>query len=345
MKPKRVLIVDDALELGRLLKATLNSLDNTIEITVAPSAEDAFLETSRQKIDLLVTDFRLPGMSGAELVKRIRQTQPGIKVILITGVSETQMPEEGKNLIVDYYLKKPMEIADFLSASKKCLGIEGESERPERKEEPRISRQQIVERLESLKSNLNAFAVCLIDDQGNIRLKTGDFPEKNFEIRWLPTLLNILSADNRVIHQFNPPIADGVHSFIGPNFSMVLVTVNEMALLTILKPEPGHNHLIMALGVVMDAQRELMKALRTSELNVAAVQPDKTRKPDTGTLPGDMEFRDKIQKSGKGVKKEAANQFWDEASEGEEGSAGNLEGISWKDAEKMGLLDNEVKKK
>jgi DNA-binding response OmpR family regulator len=345
MKPKRVLIVDDALELGRLLKATLSSMDSTIEIVVAPSAEEAFLETSRQKIDLLVTDFRLPGMSGAELVKRIRQTQPGIKVILITGVSENQMPEEGKNLIVDFFLKKPMEIADFLSASKKCLGLEDESERPARKEEPRISRQQIGDRLESLRSNLNAISVCLIDDQGNIRLKTGEFPEKNFEIRWLPTFLNILTADNRVIHQFNPPIADGVHSYIGPNFSMILMTLNEMALLTILKPEPGHNHMIMALGVVMDAQRELIKALRTSELNVATVQPEKVRKGDTGSLPGDQEFRDKLQKGGKGVKKEAASQFWDTASEGDEGRAGNLEGITWQDAEKMGLLNNEGKKK
>jgi len=345
MKPKRVLIVDDALELGRLLKATLSSLDSSIDIKVAPTAEEAFLEISKQKIDLLVTDFRLPGMSGAELVKRIRQTQPEIKVILITGVSETQMPEEGKNLIVDFFLKKPMEIADFLSASKKCLGLEEEPEKPTKKEEPRISRQQIVVRLESLKSNLNAFSVCLIDDQGNIRLKTGEFPEKNFEIRWLPTLLNILTADNRVIHQFNPPIADGVHSFIGPNFSMILVTVNEMALLTILKPEPGHNHLIMALGVVMDAQRELMKALRTSELNIETVQPDRSRKTEPGSEGVDQEFREKIQKSGKGVKKDAANQFWEAASEGEEGGAGNLEGISWKDAEKMGLLNNEGKKK
>jgi hypothetical protein len=103
--------------------------------------------------------------------------------------------------------------------------------------------------------------------------------------------------------------------------------------------------MIMALGVVMDAQRELIKALRTSELNVATVQPEKVRKGDTGSLPGDQEFRDKLQKGGKGVKKEAASQFWDTASEGDEGRAGNLEGITWQDAEKMGLLNNEGKKK
>jgi CheY-like chemotaxis protein len=345
MKPKRVLIVDDALELGRLLKATLNSLDSSIEITVTPSAEDAFLETSKQKLDLLVTDFRLPGISGAELVKRIRKTQPGIKVILITGVSESQMPEEGKDLIVDYYLRKPMEIADFLDASRKCLGLGSGSEESKPEEKPRISRKEISERLKSLKSNLNGFAVCLIDDQGNIRLKEGDFPEKNFEIRWLPALLNTLTADGRVIHQFNPPIADGVHSYIGPNFSMVLVTVNEMALLCILKPEPGHNHLVMALGIIMDAQRELMKALRTSELNVAAVQPEKTKKAEQGTVKVDEEFHEKIQKGGKGVKKESAEQFWDSAIEGEDETAGNLEGISFQDAEKMGLLNPEGKKK
>jgi CheY-like chemotaxis protein len=344
MKTKRVLIVDDALELGRLLKATLNSLDSSIEITVAPTAEEAFLETSKQKIDLLVTDFRLPGISGAELVNRIRKTQPEIKVILITGVSESQMPEEGKKLAVDYYLKKPMEIADFLSASKQCLGLESVAERVEKEAEPRITRKEIVEKLDNLKTELDAFSVCLIDDQGSFRLKTGDFPEKNFEIRWLPTLLNILTADNRAIHQFNPPIADGAHAYIGPNFSMILITVNEMALLCILKPEQGHTHLVKALGVVIDAQRELMKSLRTSELTVAAAPPEKARRVEAKEG-ADQEFVEKIQKGGKGVKKEAAKQFWDTAVEGEDETASNLEGITFENAEKMGLMNPQGKKK
>jgi hypothetical protein len=126
---------------------------------------------------------------------------------------------------------------------------------------------------------------------------------------------------------------------------MILITVNEMALLMALKPEPGHNHLITALGVVMDTQRELMKALRTSELIVAAVPPEKMKKMESGEQGMDLEFKEKIQKSVKGVKKETANQFWDTAMEGEDGSAGNLEGITYFDAEKMGLLKTKEEKK
>jgi CheY-like chemotaxis protein len=73
---KRVLIVDDALELGRFLQAALKTLRPPVESVLVPSAEEAILESSQTAPDLLVADIRLPGISGLELVRKIRNRTP-----------------------------------------------------------------------------------------------------------------------------------------------------------------------------------------------------------------------------------------------------------------------------
>jgi CheY-like chemotaxis protein len=55
---KHVLIVDDALDLGRLLQSALATLDIKVKTVVVPSAEEAILEAAHHPIDLLVTDIR-----------------------------------------------------------------------------------------------------------------------------------------------------------------------------------------------------------------------------------------------------------------------------------------------
>jgi CheY-like chemotaxis protein len=352
MAPKRILIVDDALELGRLLKATLTTLDHTFDIAVVPSAEEGQVEAGKKPVDLLVTDLRLPGVSGTDLIKVLRKKNPQIKVILITGVSEVQITQESKDVKVDYFLKKPMEIADFLSAAKKCLGMDDASasvDASAKKED--VNSSKLNSMLEEMRGNVNAQVVCLFDDQGNILIKCGDYPEKNFEAKWIPSILSSLVADARVLHQFNPPIGDGVHAYTSPAFNLIVVTVNDNALITILRPESGHSHLLVAMDSVMDTQREMIKLL-SGKTGVAATF-SATSKPavqsieKSGDRVQDFEFNERIQKTAKVVKKEDAETFWNEASESQEGAPTNLEGITYDDALKKGLVgkDGEPNKK
>jgi DNA-binding response OmpR family regulator len=349
MAPKRILIVDDALELGRLLKATLTTLDHTLEIAVVPSAEEGHVEAGKKPVDLLVTDLRLPGVSGTDLIKVLRKKNPQLKVILITGVSEAQISQESKDVKVDYFLKKPMEIADFLAAAKKCLGMEDASVGAEvaaKKEGAKFN--QMSAMLEAMRTNVNAHVVCLFDEQGNVIVKCGEYPEKNFETKWIPSILSSLLADARVLHQFNPPIGDGIHAYINPTFNLVVVTVNDNALVTILRPESGHSKLLMAMGAVMDTQLELIKIFSGktgSDATFSATSKPAPQKP--GDRVQDFEFNEMIQKTAKGVKKEDAESFWDDVSESQEGAPTNLEGITYEDALKKGIVgkDDESGKK
>src|SRR5512136_415475 len=115
----RTLIVDDALDLGRLLQAALKMMAPDMPTVVVPSAEEAMLEATREPpIDLLVTDIRLPGMTGLELVKKIRTRIPGLKVIMITGMTDDNLVDQARELKVDEFLFKPMDISEFVDAAK-----------------------------------------------------------------------------------------------------------------------------------------------------------------------------------------------------------------------------------
>ena len=84
----QILIVDDQHNVRRVLASGLQSLGQQIEVTEVPSAEEAMLIAPRRKFDLIITDVRLPGMSGLDLVSRLKLRNPEIKLILMTGAED-----------------------------------------------------------------------------------------------------------------------------------------------------------------------------------------------------------------------------------------------------------------
>ncbi|MBK9924035.1 MAG: TIR domain-containing protein [Anaerolineales bacterium] len=117
------LLVDDQRDVVRLLRATLNTLGHEMNIIEAPSGEEALLEASRRKIDLLVVDYGLAGISGVETMRKIRIRYPSMKSVIITGWAERKVLEEIRNSGVDAYFFKPIPLADFLDAVERFLGF------------------------------------------------------------------------------------------------------------------------------------------------------------------------------------------------------------------------------
>ena len=127
---KRVLIVDDAIDLARLLQDAIKTVHPDIPISVVPSAEEALLESTRFTIDVLVTDLRLPGMTGLDLMRKIRVRQPNVKVILMTGLRpEDRLYKQIEEGSADVFLRKPIMTPDFLEAVDQLLG---EAKAPEK---------------------------------------------------------------------------------------------------------------------------------------------------------------------------------------------------------------------
>ncbi|MEI8306809.1 MAG: response regulator [Chloroflexales bacterium] len=104
---KRILIVDDDPDIRRIVTMTLSE-DSPYEVSAVSSAEAALLHVSRQPVDLLFTDIRMPGMSGLDLVRRVHELDPNTAVIVFTVSPEDLSPERAAELNVDFLLAKPV---------------------------------------------------------------------------------------------------------------------------------------------------------------------------------------------------------------------------------------------
>jgi peptide/nickel transport system ATP-binding protein/oligopeptide transport system ATP-binding protein len=81
----RLLIVDDQHEVRRMLASGVKTLGDQYDVLEVPSAEEAMLVSAGLPLDLVVTDVRLPGISGLDLVARLQKRRPDLRTILITG--------------------------------------------------------------------------------------------------------------------------------------------------------------------------------------------------------------------------------------------------------------------
>lgn len=84
-KKKKVLIVDDEVKLLKMLKKTLLVDQDLYEIILADNAVKAIEILAEEEISLVVSDIKMPGMSGIELFAIIRVTCPKLKVIFMTA--------------------------------------------------------------------------------------------------------------------------------------------------------------------------------------------------------------------------------------------------------------------
>ncbi|MCY9670331.1 response regulator [Paenibacillus alginolyticus] len=84
----------------------------------AYSGKQALDVMDKEAADIVLTDVRMPGMNGIELIKVIKSKWPQTEYILLTGHAEFEYAKEGLNQKVTHYLLKPVKDAELLSAVK-----------------------------------------------------------------------------------------------------------------------------------------------------------------------------------------------------------------------------------
>ena len=125
----KVLIIDDDLELGQMIGDFL-ALEN-IDLSARASGEDGLAALGEQVFDLLILDIMLPGMSGIDVLKKLRQTSD-MPVIMLTARGDAVDRIVGLEVGADDYLAKPFNPRELLARIKAIL----------RRAQPRVQRQQ-----------------------------------------------------------------------------------------------------------------------------------------------------------------------------------------------------------
>jgi CheY-like chemotaxis protein len=117
----RVLLVENDEAVAFMVCQMLEKLGCSVVCHTDASAGCTAAVTNPGGFDLMVTDYSMPGMTGIELASAVYEKEPGLPVILFTGLGEQLDPDTGKTGI-RAVLKKPVSIEDFAKALGRILG-------------------------------------------------------------------------------------------------------------------------------------------------------------------------------------------------------------------------------
>lgn len=119
MKKKKIMLVDDE----DLIRASL-ALDLTeagYHVEAAASGDKALQRFTPGAFDLVITDLLMEGMDGLELLRRLREAEPEIGVIILTGYGALPSAIEAIRLGADDYLLKPYQFEELQVRVHICL--------------------------------------------------------------------------------------------------------------------------------------------------------------------------------------------------------------------------------
>ena len=114
---RRLLIVDDADEARAILAIALGTIPGA-RVEVAESAEDAFALLGNETVDVLVTDVRMSGMSGFELLAALRQRGrwPTCGALVISGETDPELPRRALEYGASAFFTKPFSAGEVRNA-------------------------------------------------------------------------------------------------------------------------------------------------------------------------------------------------------------------------------------
>ena len=115
-----LLLVDDEERILSALRRTLRR--EGYEILTVNSVAGALEVLDQRPVDLILSDFKMPGMTGMELLAEARRRQPRVARLLITGWSQAVSPAELAAAEGTMLISKPWEDADLKKALREALG-------------------------------------------------------------------------------------------------------------------------------------------------------------------------------------------------------------------------------
>lgn len=122
---KTILIVDDLPMMRAIIKNLIAQLNVHCECLEAEDGLEALRHLARQRIDLVLLDWKMPNLSGLELLKKVRALKLKVPIIMVTGESDASSVREAMEAGITGYIVKPV-IKDVLKEKLIKLGLLGE---------------------------------------------------------------------------------------------------------------------------------------------------------------------------------------------------------------------------
>ena len=103
---RKVLVIDDDPVITKSLNRVLTG--KGYAVITASSGEEAMFKLKEEKYDLVYTDIKMPGMSGIEVTKQVKASQPWLPVVVITGYGSPDQEQQAEAAGAVEFLRKPL---------------------------------------------------------------------------------------------------------------------------------------------------------------------------------------------------------------------------------------------
>jgi len=117
----RILVVDDEPKLCHLIEELLKLEDYLVDVSL--SNMEALQMIKKNKYQMLITNLKMPGIDGLELIKKARKLNPEIRTIMITGSGTVETAVQSLKHEIDDDIKKPFSIVELKKVVKRTLYI------------------------------------------------------------------------------------------------------------------------------------------------------------------------------------------------------------------------------
>ena len=114
IREMKILLIDDDEWIRDSLKIFFEA--EGCDLLALETAEEGMAALKDQTVDLIIVDYKLPGLDGLEFLKRIHNTQPGAMKILITAYRNDNVVSEAKKLKVQGFIEKPFTSDTFMAS-------------------------------------------------------------------------------------------------------------------------------------------------------------------------------------------------------------------------------------
>ena len=115
----RVLVIEDDQGMRSLLEDFIQ--EEGYEVRSTDNGSEAFRLLAKDEFDLIITDVRMPGLSGLDILPGIRKLQPHSVIIVITAFGSEEVYKRAMERGADGYLEKPISLEKFKNLIKKLL--------------------------------------------------------------------------------------------------------------------------------------------------------------------------------------------------------------------------------
>ena len=112
-----VLVVDDAPQICKALSDVLTA--SGYSVRTAPSGERALQIMESSEFDLIITDLKMSGMSGMDLIARVKERAPHLSIVILSGYGDMDDVIKAMRVGITDYLKKPFSIDEVLDVVKR----------------------------------------------------------------------------------------------------------------------------------------------------------------------------------------------------------------------------------